>query len=109
VAYLNYQVRAELDRLPGPIPALIRNVLKQQAEHFRLTNVLCSDDGIAWARHAYNDKRPVAMCEKCVEIDEKIARYRKLSSSVADQITIERVKALIEDLQAQKAALHLEV
>jgi hypothetical protein len=48
------------------------------------------------------------MCDKCVELDKKIERCRRLSSSLADQVTIDRIKALIEDLQTQKVELHPE-
>lgn len=48
------------------------------------------------------------MCDKCAELDEKIERYCRISSSVNDQLTIDRLKALIEELHAQKAALHPE-
>jgi hypothetical protein len=48
------------------------------------------------------------MCDKCVELDEKIERYRRVSSSINDQLTIDRIKELIADLQAQKATLHPE-
>jgi hypothetical protein len=48
------------------------------------------------------------MCEKCAELDERIERYRRVSSSINDQLTIDRIKALIEELQVQKAALHPE-
>ena len=48
------------------------------------------------------------MCDKCAELDEKIERYRRVSSSINDQLTIDRLKALIEELHAQKAALHPE-
>jgi hypothetical protein len=47
-----------------------------------------------------------AMCDKCVEHDKKIERYRRVSSSINDQLTIDRLKKLIADLEAQKAALH---
>ena len=48
------------------------------------------------------------MCDKCVELDKKIERYRRLSSSLADQITIDRIKALIDELHTQKVELHPE-
>jgi hypothetical protein len=48
------------------------------------------------------------MCEKCVELDEKIGRYRRISDSINDPITIERINQLIADTEAQKAALHPE-
>jgi hypothetical protein len=36
----------------------------------------------------------------------KIDRYRQLASSLADQLTIERIRELIADLAAEKARLH---
>jgi hypothetical protein len=48
------------------------------------------------------------MCDKCVEIDKKIARYRRILLSIGDQVTADRTKELITDLEAQKAALHPE-
>jgi hypothetical protein len=48
------------------------------------------------------------MCEKCVELDEKIGRYRRISDSINDELTIERIKAAIVEAEAQKAALHPE-
>jgi beta-phosphoglucomutase-like phosphatase (HAD superfamily) len=46
------------------------------------------------------------MCDKCVEIDEKIRRYQNILRSITDQPTIEGAKRLIAELQAQKAVLH---
>jgi hypothetical protein len=48
------------------------------------------------------------MCEKCVELDGKIERYKRLSSDVTDQPTLDGIKQLIEEVKAQKAALHPE-
>ena len=48
------------------------------------------------------------MCDTCVELDKKIERYRRISSLIADQITIDRIKALIQELQTQKVELHPE-
>jgi hypothetical protein len=48
------------------------------------------------------------MCDKCVELDKKIVRYRRVSSSLTDQITIDRIKTLIDELQRQKVKLHPE-
>jgi hypothetical protein len=48
------------------------------------------------------------MCEKCIEIDQKIERYRKVQRSIGDQVTVNRAKELIAELEAQKVALHPE-
>jgi hypothetical protein len=46
------------------------------------------------------------MCEKCANIDRKIAHYRGLTVAIGDRLTVDRINALIEELQTQKAALH---
>jgi CO dehydrogenase/acetyl-CoA synthase epsilon subunit len=48
------------------------------------------------------------MCEKCVEIDKTIERYRRILLAIGDQITVERTRELIKKLQAEKLALHPE-
>jgi hypothetical protein len=48
------------------------------------------------------------MCDKCVELDTKIERYRRILLSIGDQVTVDRTKELIAELLAQKAALHPE-
>ena len=50
----------------------------------------------------------VTMCEKCVEIDKSIVRYQRILLSIGDQVTIDRTKELIADLETRKAALHPE-
>jgi hypothetical protein len=46
------------------------------------------------------------MCDKCSEIDGKIAHYRAVIERVLDQPFVERVEALIADLLALKDQLH---
>jgi hypothetical protein len=46
------------------------------------------------------------MCEECVEIDKAIERYRRILHLIGDQVTVERTKELIAELQAKKDALH---
>jgi hypothetical protein len=48
------------------------------------------------------------MCEKCVELDRKIEDYRRMSSRITDQPTLDGIKKLIEKMKAQMAALHPE-
>lgn len=48
------------------------------------------------------------MCEKCAEIDDKIERYQRLSFMTTDQLTLDRIKELIERLQSEKATFHAE-
>jgi hypothetical protein len=49
-----------------------------------------------------------AMCEQCVEIDKTIERYRIILLAIGDQVTVDRTKELIAELQAKKGALHPE-
>jgi hypothetical protein len=46
------------------------------------------------------------MCEKCAELDKTIDRNRRIAASINDQFAIDRIKVLIEELRAKKAALH---
>jgi hypothetical protein len=48
------------------------------------------------------------MCEKCIEIDGKIDHYRRLSSWITDQPTLDAIKQLIEQMKAEKVAHHPE-
>jgi hypothetical protein len=49
------------------------------------------------------------MCEKCVELDEKINHYGRLASSVTDPRTLDGINELIEKMKEQKVALHPEL
>ena len=46
------------------------------------------------------------MCDECVKLDKKIDHYRALMVRVTDQLTNEGIGKLIEEMKAQKAALH---
>jgi hypothetical protein len=46
------------------------------------------------------------MCEKCVELDKKIDHYERIRLSIADQVTVDRIKELIAEMSAQKAQFH---
>ena len=46
------------------------------------------------------------MCEKCVELDKAIARYRNVERNISDKITVDRAVELIAELEGQKLTLH---
>jgi hypothetical protein len=48
------------------------------------------------------------MCDACDRLDEEIAHYRKVMSAMTDQLTIDRITALVAELEAKKVALHPE-
>jgi hypothetical protein len=48
------------------------------------------------------------MCDKCIQIDEKIERYESLTSGITDQLTLDRIRELVREMRAQKIALHPE-
>ena len=52
--------------------------------------------------------RSVTMCEKCADIDERIAHYERIAHSITDKVTLDRILELIIKLDAEKAALHSE-
>jgi|HubBroStandDraft_2_1064218.scaffolds.fasta_scaffold3433850_1 hypothetical protein len=48
------------------------------------------------------------MCDKCEEIEAKVARYRRLADGINDKPTIEQLSALVRNLETEKMALHPE-
>ena len=48
------------------------------------------------------------MCEKCIEIDEKVIRFRRIVDRFTDQQTVEGLTAAIAELLQEKAGLHPE-
>ena len=50
----------------------------------------------------------VPMCDKCEKLDKKIEHYETILVSIGDRATVERLTAMIADLQAQKVVLHPE-
>jgi hypothetical protein len=57
-------------------------------------------------RRADRANAEVPMCDKCVEIDERIEHYRSIATRVHDELTREGIAALIADLEAKKASFH---
>jgi hypothetical protein len=48
------------------------------------------------------------MCEKCVEIEKKIAHYRLIESRMTDETLLDGINVLVAQLEAQKKELHPE-
>ena len=48
------------------------------------------------------------MCDKCVELDVKIEHYERIRLSIADRVTVDRIKELVAEMKAQKAKFHTE-
>jgi hypothetical protein len=48
------------------------------------------------------------MCNRCDEIDAKIARYRNIVNGINDRPMIQRLVAFIADMHCEKIALHPE-
>jgi hypothetical protein len=48
------------------------------------------------------------MCEKCMEIDRKIARLRDVALLISDQRTIDGIDELIAEQGVKKIELHPE-
>jgi hypothetical protein len=69
---------------------------------------LCTAPAAPEGRTLFRFERVSPMCDKCDELDKKIDHYQLILLSIGDQITTDRIKVLIEDLQAKKATLHPE-
>jgi hypothetical protein len=52
------------------------------------------------------DRAEPSMCDKCRELDERIARYDRIALGINDQWTVDRIKLLIDELKDQKVRLH---
>jgi hypothetical protein len=46
------------------------------------------------------------MCEKCSDIDAKLARYEQLARMIIDHGALESIKRLIANLVAERGHLH---
>jgi hypothetical protein len=46
------------------------------------------------------------MCDKCAKLDKKIEHYETMLVSIGDRGIVERLMALVAELQAQKRAFH---
>jgi len=48
------------------------------------------------------------MCKRCTELDDKIEHYKRISTYVTDQLTLEGIAGLIKQIMTEKATLHPE-
>jgi hypothetical protein len=48
------------------------------------------------------------MCDKCAQLNKRIEHYETMIVSIGDRVTVERLMAMVAELQAQKEALHPE-
>ena len=48
------------------------------------------------------------MCDKCTQIDNKIAHYMRLAMQITDKITLHGLAGLIEKMRVEKAAIQCE-
>ena len=48
----------------------------------------------------------VPMCDKCIELDRAIERFRQVQRTIMDQVTVDRAKEALTELEAKKAELH---
>jgi hypothetical protein len=60
------------------------------------------------ALHSWNPRCEMGMCEKCVELDAKIDRYKQMARMITDQRTLDGIAKIIEEANAEKGALHPE-
>ena len=46
------------------------------------------------------------MCEKCTELELKVAHYREMATRIQDQLTLDGITRLIAEAIATMATLH---
>jgi hypothetical protein len=49
------------------------------------------------------------MCKKCAELDVRRNHHRLLASRITDGQTLDGIKGLIAETEAEKSALHLKL
>jgi hypothetical protein len=52
--------------------------------------------------------RNYVMCDRCKELDKKIEHYRQIATKIPDELLIAGVCKMIEEMEAEKEALHPE-
>ena len=52
------------------------------------------------------DPERLAMCARCIEIDNQIIRFRRLKASINDRQMEEATVKMLTDLELRKVALH---
>ena len=48
------------------------------------------------------------MCDQCIKLDDRIARYKRIKDQINDKQTQEAADRLVAELEAKKATLHPE-
>jgi hypothetical protein len=48
------------------------------------------------------------MCDKCQHLDKRLEQYRRIASSIMDELTISRINKAIEEAVAERAGLHCD-
>ena len=92
-------------RILPQCPNRFRSVLINEDEQIRRPGRLIS------SRQIWLPTRPNAepdMCDRCEELDKKIAHYRQIIARVLDPLLNERVGKMIEEMEAQKVTFHPE-
>jgi len=81
-------------------------------EHFEKIQpkvfILWNTTGSGIDEHFPGKRFYLGMCDKCAQLDKKIEHYETMLVSIGDRATVERLMALVAELQARKAALHPE-
>ena len=49
-----------------------------------------------------------SMCQKCIELDKRIGRLKRIAAQLLDPATVEAAAQLVAEMEAQKKALHPE-
>ena len=103
---------------------LARDTIREDGSP-RLAISVCTSDGpvfqatLQWVDPKRRLRRPANvmdlrdgssenMCTKCIEFDNKIARYMRLASQITDEPTSDAIVQMIERMKAEKTALHGE-
>jgi hypothetical protein len=78
------------------------------ARHLR--NKLASQPSSGQRRQSWPPSRECgsSMCQKCIELDKRIGRLKRIAAQLLDPATVEAAAQLVAEMEAQKKALHPE-
>ena len=78
------------------------------ARHLR--NKLASQPSSGQRRQSWPLSRECgsSMCQKCIELDKRIGRLKRIAAQLLDPATVEAAAQLVAEMEAQKKALHPE-
>jgi hypothetical protein len=97
------------DQALGPTAALSRRRFETFSGSDYLSSIIDRTAAIfGSAARSRLIQRRAPMCDQCIKLDDRIARYKRIKDQINDKQTQEAADRLVAELEAKKATLHPE-